>query len=115
MSRQVFYSRIAAAGLFAAACVANAQAPSAAPAPKRHATRPISSITVKIVYAEDYARKAKTADPTVTPDGKPATWLISSYDADSCVAWVSDGENAKGIAAAEVAAFKACRKVLDAR
>jgi hypothetical protein len=86
---------------------------SAATAPKapRRVTRPISSITVKVMPDVDYQRKAKGADKTVTANGKPAPWILTTLDADSCTAWVST--KAPDVTAAEVAAFRAFRVAID--
>lgn len=63
----------------------------AAKAP-RHVTRPISNITVKVMPAEKLA-------------GKP--WRITTSDADSCTAWVS--EKAPSVPTAQLNAFIACQ------
>jgi hypothetical protein len=77
----------------------------AGPAIKAPRLKPLSSITVRLVTAEHYDRKAAGADRTVTAGGEPAKWIITTADADSCVAWVKEE-------AAEVEAFRACRKAI---
>jgi hypothetical protein len=74
----------------------------------RHVTKPVSTITVKVVGAEDYQRKAKGADPTRTADGRPAQWILTTLDADSCVAWVSKAAK-PNVATVQLDAFVACQ------
>lgn len=88
----------------------NAQSPQASRAPKRHVTRPIYSITVKVVAPEDYARAAKGADRAVTRSGKPAQWIVTTLDMDSCVAWVPANAQPNAATAA-LDAFVACQVV----
>lgn len=77
----------------------------------RHVTHALSTITVKVVAQADFARKASKADHTATSDGKPAPWIITAADADSCTAWVSEHASE----GAELAAFRACRRVIDSK
>lgn len=76
--------------------------PARAHAAPRHVTKPVSSITVKVVRHEDYARNQKAP---LTP------WRIKSADLDSCSAWVDT--TAPNVSMAEPAAFLACRHAID--
>ena len=74
----------------------------AAPTPRkapRH-TKPISTITVKVVPHADYLRIAKPSE----------SWHITTSDDDGCTAWVDTrGDVDKN----EPAAFTACRAAID--
>lgn len=78
----------------------------AAPAPRkapRHTTKPISTITVKVVAQADFLRGA--------PAGQRGPWRITTADLDGCTAWVDD--SAPDVTAAEVLALRACRMKID--
>lgn len=82
--------------------VAAALALLASPAVAAERAKPISSITVRVVSEEHFAKKAK----------KPGMlFVITTADTDSCVAWVST--KAPGVVLAETEAFKACRTAID--
>lgn len=88
-----------ASGLWAAPAPAGPQAPARAP---RQVTRPVSSISVKVMPHASFQGRFRAAG---------AAWAITTADADSCTAWVDGG--AAGIEAAELAALKACRAAVD--
>lgn len=74
----------------------------------RHVTHALSTITVKVVAQADFARKLATRPGTEVPD---TPWTITAADADSCTAWVSE----RASEGAELAAFRACRRVIDGK
>lgn len=88
--------------------VVQAAEPASTKAPR---VKPVSTITVKVVSDADYQRKAKGADPTVMQNGKPAPWIITALDTDSCTAWVST--KAPDVTVAELLAFRACRTAIN--
>lgn len=75
----------------------------------RHTVKPVSTITIKVMPDADYAAKEAKADHTITADGKPAHWIITAGDSDSCTAWVP----MRYAGTAEAQAFRACRNVID--
>jgi len=77
----------------------------AAPVPHkpRHVTKPISTITVKVVSQVDFLRGA--------PAGGRGSWRITTADIDGCTAWVDD--SAPDVTAAEILALRACRMKID--
>lgn len=85
-----------ASGLYAAPAPAGPQAAAKAP---RHVTRPISSISVKVMPHAAFQGRFRASR---------AAWAITTADADSCTAWV-DGA-VPGREAAELAAFKGCQE-----
>lgn len=86
----------------------------AAPKPTvPHRVHFLSAITVKVVADEDFAKRAAQDKPKVDPyptrEGRPARWILTSVDQDSCTAWVP----MRRAGTAEVEAFRACREALD--
>ena len=86
-------------------------------AAQRHITRPISSIAVKVVSHSKFLRRLPrdvaariASDPSYA--AAYGAWAITHADADSCVAWVDTQTG--DVSGAEVAALRACRKVIDA-
>lgn len=76
----------------------------AAPKTHRHVTKPLSTITVKVVPHEAYIRGQK--GPLAH-----AAWRITTVDIDSCTVWVDT--TAPDVSGAEVGALRACRKAID--
>lgn len=87
-----------ASGLWAAPAPAGPQAPARA---SRHVTRPLSSVTVKIMPHAAFQSRFRASR---------AAWAITTADADSCTAWVDAAT--PGLEAAGQAAYGGCRAAI---
>lgn len=90
-------SLLSLAALFLSPPLAAAEAP----APR---LKPVSTVTVKVVSAEHYAKDATKAQAKTL-------WRITTADSDSCVAWVST--KAPNVKVLELEAFMACQVAID--